>query len=164
MKNIISLWRANNMGLLPEQLARIKIDKQLNEAGWDIVSRDEYIPNHAEAVKEALMSGSTESDYLLFIDNKAVAVVEAKREENPLGDDVVLQAENYANNPRSWYGLWFDDLIPLVYLANGSKILFKNLLDPESDYVELDKMHSPKKMLKLINQTSTYGALPRIEK
>lgn len=65
------------MGLLPEQLARIKIDKQLNEAGWDIVSRDEYIPNHAEAVKEALMSGSTESDYLLFIDNKAVAVVEA---------------------------------------------------------------------------------------
>ena len=152
------------MGLLPEQLARIKIDKQLNEAGWDIVSRDEYIPNHAEAVKEALMSGSTESDYLLFIDNKAVAVVEAKREENPLGDDVVLQAENYSNNPRSWYGLWFDDLIPLVYLANGSKILFKNLLDPESDYVELDKMHSPKKMLKLINQTSTYGALPRIEK
>lgn len=93
------------------------------------------------------MSGSTESDYLLFIDNKAVAVVEAKREENPLGDDVVLQAENYANNPRSWYGLWFDDLIPLVYLANGSKILFKNLLDPESDYVELDKMHSPKKCL-----------------
>lgn len=152
------------MGLLPEQLARIKIDKQLNEAGWDIVSRDEYIPNHAEAVKEALMSGSTESDYLLFIDNKAVAVVEAKREENPLGDDVVLQAENYANNPKSWYGLWFDDLIPLVYLANGSKILFRNLLDPESDYVELDKMHSPKKMLKLINQTSTYGALPRIEK
>lgn len=67
------------MNLLPEQLARIKIDKQLNEAGWDIVSREEYIPNHAQAVKEALMSGTTESDYLLFIDNKAIAVVEAKR-------------------------------------------------------------------------------------
>lgn len=56
------------MKLLPEQLARVKIDKQLNEAGWDIVSREEYIPNHAQAVKEALMSGTTESDYLLFID------------------------------------------------------------------------------------------------
>lgn len=78
------------MKLLPEQLARIKIDKQLNEAGWDIVSREEYIPNHAQAVKEALMSGTTESDYLLFIDNKAIAVVEAKREENNLGDDVSL--------------------------------------------------------------------------
>ena len=147
------------MGLLPEQLARIKIDKQLNESGWDIVSREEYIPNHAEAVNEALMYGSTESDYLLFVDNKAIAVVEAKREENPLGDDVVLQAENYANNPRNWYGLWFDDLIPLVYLANGNKILFKNLLDPESDYVEIDKMHSPKKMLKIIKKSSIYGAL-----
>lgn len=152
------------MKLLPEQLARIKIDKQLNEAGWDIVSREEYIPNHAQAVKEALMSGTTESDYLLFIDNKAIAVVEAKREENNLDDDVAIQAEDYANNPRSWYGLWFDNMIPLVYLANGKKILFKNLLEPDSDYVELDKMHTPKKMLKLIKESSTYGALPRIEK
>ena len=28
------------MKLLPEQLSRIKIDKQLNEVGWDIVSRE----------------------------------------------------------------------------------------------------------------------------
>lgn len=48
----ILLKRGNiNMKLFPEQLARIKIDKQLNEAGWDIASREEYIPNHAQAVK-----------------------------------------------------------------------------------------------------------------
>lgn len=152
------------MELLPEQLARIKIDKQLNEAGWEIVSREEYIPNHAQAVKEALMSGTTESDYLLFIDNKAVAVIEAKRDENNLSDDVAIQAEDYAKNPKNWYGLWFDDIIPLVYLANGKKILFKNLLEPDTDYVELDKMHTPKRMLKIIKKNSTYGALPRIEK
>lgn len=151
-------------GLLPEQIARVKIDKQLIEAGWEIVSRDQFEPYHAYAVKEALMGGNTESDYLLFVDNKAIAVVEAKREENPLGEDVVNQAENYANTPRSWYGLWKDNLIPLVYLANGNKILFKNLLDADSDYVELDKMHSPKKMLKLIQETSMYGALPRLDK
>lgn len=29
--------------LLPEQLARIKIDNQLLDAGWDIVTRDEYV-------------------------------------------------------------------------------------------------------------------------
>lgn len=154
------------MGLLPEQLARIKIDAQLTEAGWNIVSRDEYVPHLAQAVKEALMSGSTESDYLLFVDNKAIAVVEAKREENNLGDEVASQAEDYALNPRGMYGLWFPEekMIPLVYLANGKKILFKNMLDPDSDYVELEKMHSPKKMLKLINKSSIYGALPRIEK
>lgn len=154
------------MGLLPEQLARIKIDAQLTEAGWNIVSRDEYVPHLAQAVKEALMSGSTESDYLLFVDNKAIAVVEAKREENNLGDEVASQAEDYALNPRGMYGLWFPEekMIPLVYLANGKKILFKNMLVPDSDYVELEKMHSPKKMLKLINKCSIYGALPRIEK
>ena len=152
------------MDLLPEQLARIKIDGQLKEAGWEIVSRDEYVPNLAQAVKEALMSGSTESDYLLFVDNKAIAVVEAKREENTLGEIVAEQAENYARTARSMYGMWFDGLIPLVYLANGKKIYFKNLLDPDSDYEELPKMDSPKKMLKRIGKSSTYGALPRIER
>ena len=39
----------------PEEAARVKIDKQLNSAGWDIVSRDEYIPMSTTAVKEALM-------------------------------------------------------------------------------------------------------------
>ena len=71
--------------MTPEEKARVKIDKQLNSAGWDVVSRDEYVPRSAAAVKEALMQGNTESDYLLFVDDKAIAVVEAKREENPLG-------------------------------------------------------------------------------
>ena len=150
--------------LLPEEKARIKIDRQLTNAGWDIVSRDEYVPRSASAVKEALMQGNTESDYLLFVDDKAIAIVEAKREENPLGGDVQIQAEDYACNPQDWYGVWFPNQIPLVYLANGNKIYFKNMLQPDSDYIELSEMHSPKKMLKLIGQVSEYGALPRLDK
>ena len=150
--------------MLPEEKAREKIDKQLRNAGWDIVSRDEYVPQSASAVKEALMLGNTESDYLLFVDDKAIAVVEAKREENPLGEEVQQQAEDYACNPQDWYGLWFPGQIPLVYLANGRKIYFKNMLQPDSDYIELSEMHSPKKMLQLIGQVSEYGALPRLEK
>lgn len=150
--------------MLPEEKARVKIDKQLNSAGWDVVSRDEYIPHSASAVKEALMQGNTESDYLLFVDDKAIAVVEAKREENPLGEDVQAQAEDYACNPQNWYGLWFPNQIPLVYLANGKKIYFKNLLQSGSDYIELTEMHSPKKMLQLIGQVSEFGALPRLDK
>lgn len=151
--------------MLPEEQARIKIDKQLTEAGWDIVARDEYVPKKAIAVKEALMQGNTESDYLLFVDDKAIAVVEAKREENPLADDVEKQAEGYSVHPQDWYGLWFPDQIPLVYLANGNKIYFKNMLtDPDGDYIELSSMHSPKKMLQIIGKKSEYGALPRLEK
>ena len=150
--------------MLPEELARVKIDKQLNNAGWDIIARNEYLPNSTVAVKEALMKGNTESDYLLFIDGKAIAVVEAKKEANNLGDKVAAQAESYSANPQAWYALWVDEMIPLVYLANGNKIYFKNMLVPDSDYEELSAMHSPKKMLQMIGQVTEYGALPRIEK
>ena len=151
--------------MLPEERARKKIDKQLIDAGWDIVSRIEYVPKSTSAVKEALMKGNKESDYLLFVDDKAIAVVEAKKEDDPLGPEVEKQAEDYARTPQNWYGLWYKGLIPLVYMANGRKIYFKNLLnDPDGDYVEISEMHSPKKMLSLINQKSDYGALPRLEK
>ena len=150
--------------MLPEELARVKIDKQLNNAGWDIIARNEYLPNSTVAVKEALMKGNTESDYLLFVDGKAIAVVEAKKEANNLGDEVAAQAEFYSANPQPWYALWINGMIPLVYLANGNKIYFKNMLIPDSEYEELSAMHSPKKMLQLIGQVSEYGALPRIEK
>ena len=151
--------------MLPEERARKIIDKQLTNVGWDIVSRNEYVPKSTSAVKEALMKGNKESDYLLFVDDKAIAVVEAKKEDDPLGPEVEKQAEDYARGPQSWYGLWYEGLIPLVYMANGKKIYFKNLLmDPDGDYVELSEMHSPKKMLSLINKVSDYGALPRLEK
>ena len=90
--------------------------------------------------------------------------IEAKREENPLADDVKKQAEDYAINPQDWYGLWYDGLIPLVYMANGNKIYFKNMLKKDSDYTEITEMHSPKQMLKFIKQRSKYGALLRLEK
>lgn len=150
--------------MLPEEKARIKIDKQLTDAGWDIVARDEYIPFNASAVKEALMQGNKESDYLLFVDDKAIAVVEAKAEYNSLGDIVAQQAEWYSKNPQGWVGLWFPNQIPFVYLANGNKIYFKNMLESDSEYVELSEMHSPKKMLQMLGKKSEYGALPRIEK
>ena len=150
--------------MTPEEKARVKIDKQLNNAGWEIVSRQEYVPNYASAVKEGLMQGNKESDYLLFIDDKAIAVVEAKAESNSLGEIVAQQAEWYSTHPQSWVGMWFEEQIPLVYLANGNKIYFKNMLEQDSEYVELTAMHTPKQMLKLIGKKSEYGALPKLEK
>ena len=77
------------MPMLPEEKARVKIDKQLRNAGWDIVARNEYLPNSTSAVKEALMGGNTESDYLIFIDGKAIAVDEKKRELS-VSDEVIV--------------------------------------------------------------------------
>lgn len=150
--------------MLPEEKARVKIDEKLSKAGWYIVDRDEYVPQTTSAIREALTQGNKESDYLLFIDNKAIAVLEAKRADNPLGEDVESQAENYARTPLSWYGLWEDGFIPLVYMSNGEKILFKNLLSGEEEYTEIDAIHTPKEMLRIIKRSSEYGALPKLEK
>ena len=151
--------------MLPEEEARIKIDKQLRDAGWEVVSRFEYNRNNPSAIVEASMQSKKESDYLLFVDNKAIAVVEAKRGDNNLEAEVAAQAETYSVIPQHWYGFWLsENRIPLVYLANGKKILFKNMLLPDSDYVQLDKMHTPKEMLQLIGQQSEFGVLPLIEK
>ena len=70
--------------MLPEEKARVKIDKQLRNAGWDIVARNEYLPNSTSAVEEALMGGNTESDYLLFIDGKAIAVMKLRRRQRTM--------------------------------------------------------------------------------
>lgn len=48
----------------PEEIARQKIDKQINNAGWDVVDRDAYIPMRSQAVREFLMKNNKESDYL----------------------------------------------------------------------------------------------------
>lgn len=151
--------------MLPEEKARIEIDKQLRESGWEVVSRFDYNRNNPSAVVEASMQGKKESDYLLFVDNKAIAVIEAKRAENNLENEVILQVENYSISPQSWYGFWLsENRIPLVYLANGKKILFKNMLLPDSEYVQLDKIHTPKEILQMIGKKSEFGVLPLIEK
>ncbi|MBQ7529146.1 DEAD/DEAH box helicase family protein, partial [bacterium] len=137
---------------------------KLNLAGWYVVDRDEYISQTTSAVREALTRGNRESDYIFFVDDKAIAVLEAKRADNPLGKDVESQAENYARTPLSWYGLWEDGLIPLVYISNGDKILFKNLISAEKEYSEINNFHTPKKMLRFINRSSEYGALPKLER
>lgn len=65
----------------PEEKARIIIDRMLNDAGWEVVDRNHYSPEvSAIAVEEGLLKGNREADYLLFLNGKAVGVLEAKKE------------------------------------------------------------------------------------
>ena len=65
----------------PEELACINIDKQLTACGWIVQSRAEMnlYAGRGIAVREFPLS-TGEADYLLFVDRKAVGVVEAKPE------------------------------------------------------------------------------------
>ena len=58
---------SNNKDLKPEEKARIKIDRWLEEVGWKVVSRDEYSNAiNAQAVKENLMEGNLEAVICFF--------------------------------------------------------------------------------------------------
>ena len=62
--------------LKPEEKARQWIDRKLEDAGWQIINRDEYAPGMtAVAVREAAMRGGLEADYLLLINGKAALSV-----------------------------------------------------------------------------------------
>ena len=81
----------------PEELARVWIDQKLEESGWLIVNRDEYRPGMpAVAIREFLLKGQHEADYVLMLNGKAAAVLEAKRGEIRLdAPQLIAQAEGY---------------------------------------------------------------------
>ena len=147
----------------PEEKARLWIDCQLEDAGWKVVSRGEFTASiSAAAVAEGLMKGGLEADYLLFLNGKAIGVVEAKAEHVSLDEVVSRQAENYAHKPLSWYPVW-EKPLPLVYLSNGKDILFKNLRNPETGYVQC-RFHSPNEVVKLLGIEDDFAGLPTLKK
>lgn len=129
--------------LKPEERAREWIDRKLEYAGWKVINRDEYAPGMtAVAVREVAMCGGLEADYLLLIDGKAAAVLEAKREEISLSNPhLIAQAENYTKQVKPWYPTWLLPL-PFVYLSNGREIAFKDCRTcPRRDFASVNTKH-----------------------
>ena len=76
----------------------------LKKAGGSIVPRDQYSPGvSAVAIEEGLLKGNLEADYLLFLEGKAIGVLEAKKESVSLDDIVANQAENYTHKLLPMY-------------------------------------------------------------
>jgi len=95
--------------MTPEQKAREIINRMLNESGWEIVNRDHYSPNiSAVAIEEGILKGSLEADYLLFINGKAIGILEAKKEEYRLSNVVMEQAEKYVRRLPNWCSYWYE--------------------------------------------------------
>ena len=147
--------------MTPEQRARKIIDQKLIEAGWDICDRNHYTPlSSAIAIEEGLLKNNYEADYLLFIDGKAIGVLEAKRMETPLNDKVYLQAYNYNHKVPDWVPSFLLPL-PLIYLSNGNTLRFKDIRNDEEPQ-ELDKMHTPKEIAKILNLQGEFSGLPAL--
>ena len=149
----------------PEEKARVIIDRMFEEAGWKVVDRDKYAPNMtAVAIREGLMVGNREADYLLFLNGKAVGVLEAKRIEIDINSDIVQeQARLYTRSCPKWCQAWFPNLpLPLAYVANSRDLMFYDTRKSNSEFEYCKKIHTPKEVKKLLGLEDDYVGLPTL--
>mgnify|MGYP001020113434 FL=1 len=149
----------------PEEKARVIIDRMFEEAGWKVVDRDKYAPNMtAVAIREGLMVGNKEADYLLFLNGKAVGVLEAKRIETDINSDIVQeQARLYTRSCPKWCQAWFPNIpLPLAYVANSRDLMFYDTRKSNSEFEYCKKIHTPKEVKKLLSLEDDYVGLPTL--
>ena len=121
--------------LAAEQRARVLIDRQLSEAGWAVQDRKvlNLFAGHGVAVREVIMAkGHGRADYLLYVDQKAVGVIEAKPAGTTLSG-VEWQSAMYAEGLPAEVRLKAvtrDGRLPFVFEASGSETHFTNGYDP----------------------------------
>jgi type I restriction enzyme R subunit len=148
--------------MTPEEKARVHIDQMFSDAGWKVVSRDEYSPTlSAAAIKEGILKGGKEADYLLFINGKAVGVLEAKKAStNVSSERVIDQAEGYTQKLTKYYQFYAKPL-PIVYVSNGQVTLFR---DSDGSYIPVGSIHTPKEICKMLGIEDEFAGLPTLKK
>src|SRR5712692_9455025 len=116
----------------PERQARTAIDEMLEQAGWLVqeVARTNLDAGRGIAIREfPLKSGYGFADYLLYVDQQAVGVVEAKREGTTL-TGVEAQARKYSEGLPAHLPAPVRPL-PFCYQSTGVETRFTCGLDPE---------------------------------
>jgi type I restriction enzyme R subunit len=129
--------QAGDRRLAAEQRARVLIDRQLLSAGWVVQDRRDLnlFAGQGVAVREVVMAaGHGRADYLLYVDKRAVGVIEAKPAGTPLSG-VEWQSAMYAEGlppDVRLKALTIDGRLPFVFEASGSETHFTNGFDPDS--------------------------------
>ena len=130
--------------MTPEQEARINIDRLLEQAGWSVQNTDSInlYASSGVAVREfPLKSGHGTADYLLYVNQKAAGVVEAKPEGSTL-TGVEVQSEKYRTGLPDNLPAHHNPL-PFLYESTGAETQFTNRLDPEPRSRLVFSFHSP---------------------
>ncbi len=143
--------------MTPEEKARQKIDQLLNAAGWKVQDYRELNLSSAlgVAVREfPLKSGF--ADYLLFIDRKAVGVIEAKPEGTTLRG-VAEQSEKYLTGLPDRLRCYQKPL-PFGYESTGTETLIRDLRDPDYRSRRVFAFHKPEILKEWIEQPDTLRA------
>ena len=142
------------MNQTPEQIARDEIDRLLELAGWTVVSKSEVNLSASKGV--AVREYQTDvgpADYVLFVDKKAVGVIEAKREDEGFKLTVVEeQSSSYANAKLKYLN---NDPLPFVYESTGTLTRFTDYRDPKPRGRRLFAFHKPETLAEWLKQGNT---------
>lgn len=144
----------------PEQLARQNIDQQLINAGWIIQDRNalNLFAAKGVAIREfpTRQEDGTfgEADYMLFVNRKAVGVIEAKKAGTTLSG-VAEQARVYAAGLDENIPSVDSDTLPFIYESTGIETLFCDQRDPEPRSRPIFHFHKPESLGEWANQTDT---------
>lgn len=151
-----------NFYLSPEDRARVRIDRMLRAAGWDVQTRDSInlYDTRGVAIREYLLKGGLEVDYLLFVNGKAIGALEAKPEGYTL-TGVEPQSAKYATALP-------DDLdvprrpLPFLYESTGVETQFTNGFDPEARSRELFAVHRPETLAAWLEAATSEPEAPTL--
>jgi type I restriction enzyme R subunit len=136
----------------PEQKARDNIDALLKQAGWVVQSAKRIDPNAGpgQAVRE-YQTDIGPADYVLFVDKKAVGVIEAKREDE--GQRLTShesQTEGYATARLKWVNN--KQPLPFLYESTGVVTRFTDGRDPKPRSREVFCFHRPQTLKEWLAQ------------
>jgi type I restriction enzyme R subunit len=136
----------------PEQKARDNIDALLRQAGWVIQSAKKIDLNAGlgQAVRE-YQTDIGPADYVLFVDKKAIGVIEAKRvEEGQRLTAHEAQTESYAAATLKW--IKNKEPLPFLYQSTGIITRFTDGRDPKPRSREVFCFHRPETLKEWIAQ------------
>jgi type I restriction enzyme R subunit len=154
--------------LLPEQKARVEIDRMLSEAGWIVQDYREIELTAARGVAVREVPTKTGPvDYLLFGDAKALGTIEAKMVGLTLRG-VEWQTERYTQGLSELVkerpiAHWEPLPLPFHYQSTGAEMLFTNLRDPIARPRDVFHFHRPETLIAWVQgEFSLLGRLRRM--
>ncbi|WPB91914.1 DEAD/DEAH box helicase family protein [Streptomyces malaysiensis] len=151
-----------------EAQVRAELDRILEQAGW-VVQDDNAKNLYAEgdpgvagvAVRE-VTTAVGRADYLLYVNQRLVGVVEAKREGADL-EGAMHQAARYAAGlTRSQQLSAWRASLPFRYVADGNTVRFHNALDPAPRTRDVFAIHRPDTVARWIDEAEADPQAPTL--
>lgn len=145
------------MSPTPELEARQEIDRQLEASGWLVqdMARLNIAAGPGIAVREFKLQAGF-ADYLLYLDQRAVGVVEAKCAGHTL-TGVELQSSKYTTGLPQGLPVWRRPL-PFAYESTGAVTQFTCAPDLDARSREVFTFHRSEELRRIAEQDATLRA------